>query len=155
MASPGRAAATEIAASAAGTIALTPTPARVALRPARDMDIAARFAAAAAADRHFILTLQGLATDRPPRAGFLVFLNAPEGATPSTEDAGYAGAVSFFDVPPRGEGARAVNFDVSDVLQRLRTAGRLGGAVIVTIQATTKPAAESHPTIDQIALVEQ
>src|SRR5690349_3852882 len=126
MLSPGNAAAaTEIAASPAGTIALTPTLAPIALRPAHGIDIAVRLAASA--DRHFVLTLEGLATDQPPGTGFRVFLNAPDGVDPTLEDAGYAGALSFFGVPPPGASARAVSFDVTEVLQRLRAAGRLGG----------------------------
>ena len=125
MTSPGKADATEMAASQGGAIALTAAPTRIALQPAGNVDLAAAFAAAPA--RHFILTLQGLATDRPPETGYLVFLNVPEGVTPAVEDIGYAGAVSFFGVPPSAEGAdaRAVSFEVSEVVQRLRAAGRL------------------------------
>jgi hypothetical protein len=153
VANPGNAAVTEIAASPAGPIALTPGPAHVALRPADGVNVAAKFAAST--DRHFILTLEGLATDVPPDGGFLVFLNVPENSALTTEDAGFAGPLSFFGVPPPGAAARAVSFDVTEVLQRLRAAGRLGGAVTVTIRATAKPAAESHPTINRIALVEE
>ena len=117
--------------------------------------LAAAFAATA--DRNFILTLQGLATDRPPETGYLVFLNAPEGVTPAVDDIGYAGAASFFGVTPSAEGAdaRAVSFEVSDVVQRLRTAGRLASAMTVTIRPAGKPAAGSHPTIRRLALFEQ
>jgi hypothetical protein len=77
--------------------------------------------------------------------------------TPAVEDIGYAGPVSFFDVPPSGEGAdaRAVSFEVSEPLQRLRAAGRLAATMTVTIRPSGKPAAGSHPTIRRIALFEQ
>jgi DNA-binding beta-propeller fold protein YncE len=155
MASPGEAAATEMAASQGGAIALTAAPTRIALQPAGNVDLAAAFAATA--DHNFILTLQGLATDRPPETGYLVFLNAPEGVTPAVDDIGYAGAVSFFGVTPSAEGAdaRAVSFEVSDVVQRLRAAGRLASAMTVTIRPAGKPAAGSHPTIRRLALFEQ
>jgi hypothetical protein len=150
MTSPGKADATEMAASQGGAIALTATPTRIALQPADNVDLAA-------ADHNFILTLQGLATDRPPETGYLVFLNVPEGVTPAVEDIGYAGAVSFFGAPPSGEGAdaRAVSFEVSEAVQRLRTAGRLAGTMTVTIRPAGKPAAGSHPTIRRLALFEQ
>ena len=154
MASPGKADATEMAASQGGAIALTATPIRIALQPADNVDLAAAFAAA---NHNFILTLQGLATDRPPETGYLVFLNVPEGVTPAVDDIGYAGAVSFFGVPPSAAGAnaRAVSFLVSDVVQRLRAAGRLAGTMTVTIRPAGKPATASHPTIRRLALSEQ
>lgn len=153
MASPGNAAATEIAASAGGAIALTAAPTRLVLRPAANVDIAAAFAAIA--DRRFSLVLQGLAINQPPDTGYLVFLNVPEGATPTADDVGLAGTLNFFGVPPSGASGRAVSFEVTEVLQRLRTAGRLSGAPTVTIRPADKPAAESHPTINRIALFEQ
>jgi len=154
MASPGKADATEMAASQGGAIALTATPTRIALQPADNVDLAAAFAAA---NHNFILTLQGLATDRPPETGYLVFLNVPDGVTPAVEDIGYAGAVSFFGAPPSAEGAdaRAVSFEVSEAVQRLRAAGRLAGTMTVTIRPAGKPAAGSHPTIRRLALFEQ
>jgi hypothetical protein len=155
MASPGEADATEMAASQGDAIALTATPTRIALQPAANVDLAAAFAATA--DRNFILTLQGLATDRPPGTGYLVFLNVPEDVTPAVDDIGYAGAVSFFGVPPSAAGAEAhaVSFEVSEVVQRLRAAGRLAGTMTVTIRPAGKPAAESHPTIRRLALFQQ
>jgi hypothetical protein len=155
MISPGNAAETEVAASQGGVIALTAAPTRVALRPAGNIDLAATFAAPG--DQHFILTVQGLTTDRDPGTGYLVFLNAPEGVPPSVEDIGYAGAVSFFDVHPAAEGydARAVSFEVSELLQRLDRAGRLAGTITVTIRPSGKPAAGSHPTVERIALLKQ
>jgi hypothetical protein len=155
MTSPGKAAATEMAASQGGAIALTATPTRIALQPAGSVDLAAAFAATA--DRHFILMLQGLATDRPPGTGYLVFLNVPEGVMPGVDDAGYAGAVSFFGVSPSAESAEAsaVSFELTEAVQRLRAAGRLAGTMTVTIRPAGKPAAGSHPTIRRIALFEQ
>jgi DNA-binding beta-propeller fold protein YncE len=154
MTSPGKADATEMAASQGGAIALTAAPTRIALQPAGNVDLAAAFAAAG---HNFILTLQGLATDSPPGTGYLVFLNVPEGVTPAVDDIGYAGAVSFFGVPPSAADtdARAVSFEVSEVVQRLRAAGRLASAMTVTIRPAGKPAAGSHPTIRRIALFEQ
>jgi hypothetical protein len=154
MTSPGKADATEMAASQGGAIALPATPTRIALQPADNVDLAAAFAAA---DHNFILTLQGLATDRPPETGYLVFLNVPDGVTPAVEDIGYAGAVSFFGAPPSAEGAdaRAVSFEVSEAVQRLRAAGRLAGTMTVTIRPAGKPAAGSHPTIRRLALFAQ
>ena len=86
-----------------------------------------------------------------------MFLNVPDGVTPAVEDIGYAGAVSFFGAPPSAEGAdaRAVSFEVSEAVQRLRAAGRLAGTMTVTIRPAGKPAAGSHPTIRRLALFEQ
>jgi hypothetical protein len=98
-----------------------------------------------------------LAADAPPATAYLIFLNLPEGATPSPDDAGYAGAISFFDVRPLSADtdAQAISFVVSDVLQRLRAAGRLAGGVTVTLAPTGALAADSHPTINHIALFAQ
>jgi hypothetical protein len=154
MASPGMAAATEIAASQGGAIALTAAPTRVALRPAANVDIAT--ALADAGSRQFVLVVRGLAADKPPATAYLIFLNLSEGATLSPDDASYAGSISFFDVHPASEDtdAQAISFVVSDVLQRLRAAGRLAG-VTVTLAPTVTLAADSHPTINRITLFAQ
>jgi hypothetical protein len=50
------------------------------------------------------------------------------------------------------EGSRAVSFEVSPVLLRLRQSGRLDGNVAVTFVPAKVPAEGSRPTISEIAL---
>ncbi len=147
-------AATEVAAWQGDTIVLGPQPTRLTLQPTDHIDLAATLAQAS--NRRFTLVLRGLATNGPPGTGYSVFLNLPEGVKPGEEDAGLAGAVSFFGVSSASAdtNARAISFEVSDVLQRLRRAGRLGGALSVTIIPTGNPSVDSRPTINKIALFE-
>jgi hypothetical protein len=146
-----QAAANEIAMSKGGAIALAPEPIRVALE-ANNAGLSA--ALAEAASRRFNLLLSGLATNKPPGTGYSVFLNVPEGATPDPQDVGFAGTISFFGVSATTGAARAVSFEISGVLQRLRAAGRLGDGLTVTIAPAGKPRPDSRPTINRIALFE-
>ncbi len=147
-------AATELAAAKGGPIVLAAEATQVALRPTGGVNIAA--ALSQTQSRRFSLLLRGLAASRPPEAGYLVFFNVPAGATPGMDDPGLAGTISFFGAPASAEGsARNVSFEVSGVLRRLRLAGRLGDALSVTFVPTGKPAPDSRPTINQIALMEQ
>jgi hypothetical protein len=147
------AAAAEIAAWRGGTIKLGAKPTYLTLQPTEPGDLAASLAEAGR--RQFTLVVRGLAADSPPATGYLIFLNAPEGATLSEQDPGLAGSLSFFDVQPASKDtdAQVIAFEVSDVLMRLRAAGRLGGGVTVTLVPTSELAADSHPTINHIGLL--
>jgi hypothetical protein len=146
-----QAAANEIARSNSGAIALASGSIRVALH-ATKADISGVLAEPAG--RRFSLLFSGLATNKPPGTNYLVFLNVPEGATPDVQDAGFAGTISFFGASAAAESSRAVSFEVSGVLQRLRALGRLADGLIVTIAAAGKPQPDSRPTIDRIAMFE-
>jgi hypothetical protein len=147
-------AASELATAQESPIALAPGPTRIELRPTGGANIAVVLSKAES--RRLSLVLRGLAAHRPPETGYLVFFNVPAAATPGPEDLGFAGTISFFGAPTAAEGSsRNVSFQVSDVLRRLRLAGRLSNTLTLTILPTGKAAPDSQPTINQIALLEQ
>jgi hypothetical protein len=132
-------------------LVLTPGPAHALLRLSENMNGATL--AAQARTRRIILRLGGIAANRDPQTGYLVFLNAREDVKPTADDIGYAGALSFFGMPKEvSEGSRAVSFEVSLVLLRLQQAGRLNGPVAVTFVPAASPAEGSRPSISEIAL---
>jgi hypothetical protein len=127
---------------------------RVVLRPTDGIDLAERLANLEG--RRFTLVLGGLAADRQPGTPYLVFLNLPEGAETSPSDPGFAGTLSFFGVPRNtgGDSPRTISYEISDVLARLRQAGRLERQLSVTIVPGRPPISDSHPIIEKITLVE-
>jgi hypothetical protein len=145
--------ATELAAAQGGPIALSPGSTDIALQQTGGANLAD---ALSQVDEHSLtLVLRGLAAKRPPGTGYFVFFNVSAGATPDPADVGLAGTISFFGAPETAAGSsRNVSFEVSDVLARLRLAGRLSDTLILTIVPTGKPAPDSRPTINHIALFE-
>jgi hypothetical protein len=133
------------------TLLLTQEPTRAVLHLSENMTVATL--AAQAQTRRFILRLAGIFAKRDPQTGYLVFLNLGEDAKPSPEEIGYVGALSFFGMPKDvSEGSRAVSFEVSPVLLRLRQSGRLDGQLAVTFVPAKVPAEGSQPSISTIAL---
>ena len=145
------AAASKVAAWEGERLILAPGPTRAVLHLSENMTMATL--GAQAQTRRFILRLAGIFAQRDPQTGYLVFLNLGEDAKPSPEDIGYAGALSFFGMPRDiTEGSRAVSFEVSPVLLRLRQSGRLDGQLAVTFVPSKAPAEGSRPSISEIAL---
>jgi|EndMetStandDraft_9_1072997.scaffolds.fasta_scaffold41417_2 hypothetical protein len=113
-------------------------------------------------EEHVLLVLRGLHADQPPNIVVQVYLGLAEGEAPTTQDdPHYAGTLNFFNVvrPPGAEGVHGPDqfdsFDVSDVIQNLRTAKKLTDPVHLTLQPVGKAAEGSKPTIQRIDLVLQ
>jgi len=113
-------------------------------------------------DEHVLLVLRGLHAEQPPNIVVQVYLGLSEGEMPTTQDdPHYAGTLNFFNVvrPPGGEGVHGPDqfdsFDVSDVIQNLRTAKKLTDPVHLTLQPVGKAAEGSKPSIARVDLVLQ
>lgn len=113
-------------------------------------------------DEHVLLVLRGLHAEQPPNIVVQVYLGLAEGETPAAQDdPHYAGTLNFSNVVrPRGaDGVHGPDqfdsFDVSDVIQNLRTAKKLTDPVQLTLQPVGKAAEGSKPTIARIDLVLQ
>jgi hypothetical protein len=114
-------------------------------------------------EEHVLLVLRGLHAEQPPNIVVQVFLGLSEGEAPAAtqDDPHYAGTLNFFNVvrPPGGEGVHGPDqfdsFDVTDVIQNLRTAKKLTDPVHLTLQPVGKAAEGSKPSIARIDLVLQ
>jgi hypothetical protein len=114
------------------------------------------------AEEHVLLVMRGLHAEHPPNIVVQVYLGLAEGETPTTpDDPHYAGTLNFFNVvrPPGAEGVHGPDqfdsFDVSDVIQNLRTAKKLTDPIQLTLQPVGKAAEGSKPSIARIDLVLQ
>jgi hypothetical protein len=113
-------------------------------------------------DEHVLLVLRGLHAAQPPNIVVQIYLGLTEGEKPTTEDdPHYAGTLNFSNVarPAGAEGVHGPDqfdsFDVSDVIQNLRTAKKLTDPVHITLQPVGSPAEGSKPSIERIDLVLQ
>lgn len=113
-------------------------------------------------DEHVLLVLRGLHAAEPTNLAVQVFLGLSEGEAPaSQDDPHYAGTLNFSNVArPAGSGGvhgpdQFDTFDVSDVIQNLRTAKKLTDPVHLTLQPVGKAAEGSKPSISRIDLVLQ
>jgi hypothetical protein len=112
-------------------------------------------------DEHVLLVLRGIHAAQPPNMVVQIYLGLAEGETPGTDDPHYAGTLNFFNVvrPPGAEGVHGPDqfdsFDVTDVIQNLRTSKKLTDPVLLTLQPVGNAAEGSKPTIDRIDLVLQ
>jgi hypothetical protein len=113
-------------------------------------------------DEHVLLVLRGLHAEQPPNIVVQVFLGLSEGEAPaSPDDPHYAGTLNFSNVarPPGAGGVHGPDqfdsFDVSDVIQNLRTAKKLIDPVHLTLQPVGKAVEGSKPSISRIDLVLQ
>ena len=113
------------------------------------------------ADEHVLLVLRDLQAAEPPNIVVQIYLGLGEGETPSQDDPHYAGTLNFYNVvrPPGAEGvhgpAQFDSFDVTDVIQNLRTSKKLTDPVLLTLQPVGRAAEGSKPSIGRIDLVLQ
>ena len=117
------------------------------------------------ADEHVLLVMRGLHAEQPTNIVVQVYLGLAEGETPAAQavqdDPHYAGTLNFSNVakPPGAEGVHGPDqfdsFDVTDVIQNLRTSKKLTDPVHLTLQPVGKAAEGSKPSISRIDLVLQ
>jgi hypothetical protein len=144
-------AATLLASSADQRIRLSSVPTRVAIAPATQSTGSQSLEATAS--HQVFLVLEGLSATLAPGATFDVFLG-PAGASPGRDNAGYAGTLNFYNISAATPAdARAVSFDVTAVLARLRASGEIGSPLTVTIIPDAPPQENSEPAIGRLRLI--
>jgi uncharacterized protein YjeT (DUF2065 family) len=144
-------AATLLASSADQRIRLSSVPTRVAIAPATQTKGAQSLEATA--NHQVFLVLEGLSATLAPGASFDIFLG-PAGAGPGRDDAGYAGTLNFYNISAATPAdARAVSFDVTAVLARLRASGEIKNPLAVTIIPDAPPQQNSEPAIGRLRLI--
>ncbi|MGH6835285.1 MAG: tyrosinase family protein [Methylocella sp.] len=112
--------------------------------------------------RQIYLVVHGLAADVDPNVTYNVYLDLPEGATPTgASDTHYIGTVNFFGaVGSSGEGAEAhfhnLTFNITDTLHGLREANLLAGSEnAITLVPAGVPEEGAKAKIGAIELIEQ
>jgi hypothetical protein len=144
--------ATVLAASPEQRIRLSSTPTRVAIgsaAPALEKE-----PLESADGRRVFLVLEGLSAARTPGATYDVFLGPATGPNPSRDDPGYAGTLNFYDISAATPtDARAVSFDVTSVLARLRDNGEIKNPLAVTFIPDAPPQQNSEPVVGRLKLI--
>jgi len=127
-------------------------PVSVTLAPSPETpgSLQSRVGALAPSDQLY-LVLQGLRADQPVGTGYQVYLDLPAGTAPARDGGHYVGDLNFFNAAP---GRRSAMFNVTSLLQALRSHGGLSDHPTVTI-APNDPAAGRAATavIANIALI--
>jgi hypothetical protein len=104
--------------------------------------------------RHVFLVLEGLSAALVPGASYDVFLGPAAGPHPSRDDPGYAGTLNFYDISAATPSdARAVSFDVTSVLARLRDNGEIKNPLAVTFVPDAPPQENSEPVVGRLRLI--
>ena len=98
-----------------------------------------------------VLSLRELQAQRDPGMTYEVFVDLPLGAPPEVADQHYVGLINFFGVAASsghgGHGGRDVELDVTDVISRLNSSGRLLDRTAITLVPVGTPAPSSAPAI--------
>lgn len=110
------------------------------------------------------LVIRDLQAVSQPGTLFHIYLDLPDGVTPTPKDPRHVGSMNFFNAirEPRGTqttnaGSRSVDesHDITEVVKRLKAKRLLADHASVTIIATKIPESASTPTIGRIEVVEQ
>src|SRR5260370_21031314 len=145
-------AATVLAASAEQRIRLSSAPTRIAIAPARQA--LGTQSLETLDDHRVLLVLEGLSAALAPGASYDVFLGPAAGPHPSRDDPGYAGTLNFYDISAATPAnARAVSFDVTSVLARLRNNGEIRNPPAVTVIPDAPPPDNSDPIVGHLKLI--
>jgi hypothetical protein len=147
--------------SAHGAIRLDHMPGRVILKSStrENEKLSDRMAILRSGQRLYLL-LKGLQCTSQPGVTYHLYLDLPEGASPSPEDVHHIGIINFFAA---GSSDKAVNmgaeswrsFDITELVDKLAARKLLTDTTTVTIVTFRKPEAGSNPIIDSMVLVAQ
>ena len=145
-------AATVLASSADQRIRLSSAPTRVVVTPSAPASGAP--ALVTANNHRVLLVLEGLSAALAPGASYDVFLGPAAGQPPARDDPGYAGTLNFYDISAATPAdARAVSFDVTSVLNRLRNTGAIDQPLAVTFVPDGSPQENSDPVVGRLKLI--
>jgi hypothetical protein len=113
-------------------------------------------------NRRLLLVLKGIRASKQPGVLFHLYLDLPPGTLPGKHDQRHVGVLNFFDaVPPSDfesqerKPGRDFSYDITDVVDSLRSKNLLTHSTTVTIIATRDFPIDSCPLIGQIAIAVQ
>jgi tyrosinase len=112
------------------------------------------------------LVIKNLRAAAQPGVLYHLYVELPSGAPPAVAEGHYVGSINFFDAVPlpdhEGHAAAApdiagktFSFEVTDVVRRLRSEGKLGDSPSVMIVPAGTPVAQAKPVVGEIEIVEE
>ncbi len=106
------------------------------------------------------LVLQNVEAAAAPGVVYNVYLDLPQGASPSPESPNYVGTINFFGVTMigadmHGMTPRSFSLDVTDKIKALQASGALARTPTVSLVPQGEPAATAKATIAKVQLVAQ
>jgi len=151
-----------VLASLAAPTAVTRTPLRVKLLPAPPPPTGAAVPLTQqiktlAPEKNVYLVLEDVHAMAPVNAHYDVYLDLPEGASPSPESPNYVGTINFFavtmaagmdDMKPR-----TFSLEITDKIKALGDS--LTNSPAVTLAPSGEPSEDAKPTIGQVQLAVQ
>lgn len=111
--------------------------------------------------RKLFLVVKDLRTNVQPGVTYSLYLDLPDGASPQTAEAHFAGTVNFFNALVTGnptktsKSERFISFDVTQLVKTLSLKDKLKEKTTLTIVPDGQPVSASKPLIGEISLVEQ
>jgi len=149
-----------LATSAAGAITLGPITVRVPLVAPSTSAVVSGQSLTPDEAHPLYLIVRGLQTDELPGVPFHVFFDMPAGTQSSEKDDYLAGTINFFNTMPTGSHGAAhatsrlsFSFEVTEVVNKLKSKGKLSNALTVTIEPVgTPPNLAAKPVIGAVLL---
>jgi len=144
-----------------GAIRLEHAPVRVVLKSSNhERDKLSDQTAILSSGKRLYLVLKGLHCTSQPGTTFHLYLDLPEGISPSSDEVRHVGIINFFGTTPSDETTTAQknpwrSFDITELVGKLAARKLLSDQTTVTIVASRRPEAGSNPAINSMALVAQ
>jgi tyrosinase len=111
-------------------------------------------------DKNVYLVLQNVQAEAAPGVVYNVYLDLPQGASPSPGSPNFVGTINFFGVTMTGADMqgmtpRTFSLDVTDKIKALQAGGGLGQTPAVTLVPQGEAAENARATIGRVELVSQ
>jgi tyrosinase len=157
----------EVRGIAANALSLGDAPVRASLSlPSPPLGAAhtMQFAAPTTARSLYLVLTDIMLNADPGDVVYDVYVDVPEGTTPTTSDPHYVGTINFFHVMPGHDMTAApgelshhstVVFNVTDVVRKLQSVNGLAQQATVTLIPSGKPAADAKPVVGRVELLER
>jgi hypothetical protein len=96
------------------------------------------------------LVIEKLSAEAAVDAIYELYLDLPNGATPSRTDPHYVADLNFFDAE---SGRRGASFNITEMVATLQSKGALRDGATITLIPNGHPSAAARPSIGKIAIV--
>jgi hypothetical protein len=141
-----------VLAAADSPVRLSAESAVIHLKPASDVSLRDVLASAVAEGR-ILLVLRDVNAVKPPGVLFTIYLDLPEALSAGEDSEWRVGYLNFFNFQEPGKrGSRS--FDVTELLRRLVSTGRLLPNTSVTIRPAGRPAPDAEASVGGAQLIE-